>query len=113
MLWQGDSNVYTPYIFLWGYIENYPKISYSHFFDMFRHGAEEAESEAPPRPKRQSAFRGSGYRLGETEEEATEIVHGGPMSAAPKKVICFLNSVICIFLMDKSLSKGYKMVTYS
>ena len=53
------------------------------------HGAEAAEDEAPERPKRQSAFRGSGYRLGETEAEMTEVIQGGPMSAGPKKVSWF------------------------
>ena len=52
----------------------------------YSHGAEAAEDEAPERPKRQSAFRGSGYRLGETEAEMTEVIQGGPMSAGPKKV---------------------------
>lgn len=56
-------------------------------FVCLRHGAEEAEPEVSERPKRQAAFRGSGYRLGETEEEPSELIHGGPVASAPKKVM--------------------------
>ena len=71
-----------------------------------RHGAEEAESEAPQRPKRQSAFRGSGYRLGETEEEETEVVQGGSVGAGPKKVNMLYNLFVSSLTEDLCIHKA-------
>lgn len=54
-----------------------------------RHGAEEVrEAESQP-VKKGSAFKGSGYRLGDTEGTTSERISGEPMAAQRKQVVCF------------------------
>ena len=54
----------------------------------YRHGAEEVgSSEQPEKPSPSKfAFRGAGYRLGETEDDPTDVVHGAPMMQEARKV---------------------------
>ena len=59
------------------------------FSSLFRHGAEtvEAGGSGPSQPKMSAAFRGTGYRLGDTDEGGSEMVRGLPMAqGGPKQV---------------------------
>lgn len=51
-----------------------------------RHGAEEVRDEETRKPKGGSAFKGSGYRLGDTEEQVSERVAGEPVAAQRRQV---------------------------
>ena len=51
-----------------------------------RHGAEVVDrSEKGQKLKARPAFKGTGYRLGETEE-SSDVIAGAPVSEAPKQV---------------------------
>lgn len=58
--------------------------------DNFRHGAEEiggegSQSQAPGGSR--FAFRGAGYKLGETEDDPVSMVQGKPMETEKRQVI--------------------------
>ncbi|XP_060068216.1 NSFL1 cofactor p47-like [Ylistrum balloti] len=49
------------------------------------HGAEEVDR-SEKAPKKSMAFKGSGYRLGETEDGPADIVQGAPIQSSPRQV---------------------------
>ena len=62
--------------------------SLSTVFVTFRHGAEEVpSSSSAARPSKPQNFRGTGYKLGETED-SSETVSGLPLQTTPKQVQC-------------------------
>lgn len=61
--------------------------------DLFKsareHGAEEVGQEVP-QPRAGPAFKGSGYRLGDTEGASSERIHGEPVMFHKKQIDCVL-----------------------
>ncbi|OWF54902.1 NSFL1 cofactor p47-like [Mizuhopecten yessoensis] len=49
------------------------------------HGAEEVDR-SEKKPLKSMAFKGSGYRLGETEDGPADIVQGAPLQSGPRQV---------------------------
>ncbi|XP_069131958.1 NSFL1 cofactor p47-like [Argopecten irradians] len=49
------------------------------------HGAEEVDR-SEKKPTKSMAFKGSGYRLGETEDGPADIVQGAPLQSGPRQV---------------------------
>ncbi|XP_033753346.1 NSFL1 cofactor p47-like [Pecten maximus] len=49
------------------------------------HGAEEVDR-SEKKPTKSMAFKGSGYRLGETEDGPADIVQGAPLRSGPRQV---------------------------
>lgn len=53
----------------------------------FRHGAEEVGEGSQPQPPAASrAFRGAGYKLGETEDDPVSVVQGKPLDSGKRQV---------------------------
>ena len=67
------------------YVENVVNIVIYMYMFYLRHGAEEVHDETKP-PAKRPTFRGSGYRLGETETEPSEMVAGAPLQESKKQV---------------------------
>lgn len=54
---------------------------------LYSHGAEEVGEPEAKRPAgTKNAFRGAGYRLGETEEDPIDVVQGAPIRDQSRKV---------------------------
>ena len=74
------------------------------------HGAEEVqESEQPKKPSASKfAFKGAGYRLGETEDDPTDVVHGAPIREEARKVDMVLKLWKNGFSIDSGPLRDFK-----
>lgn len=73
-------------------------------FSICRHGAEEVQESEPKKPSASKfAFKGAGYRLGETEDDPTDVVHGAPIREEARKV---WHDRVC----DKMNNKDYHTI---
>lgn len=53
---------------------------------IIRHGATEVDEAEPQRSTKKPTFKGTGYRLGETEDMPSDVVHGGPIAQPARQV---------------------------